>query len=207
MIKNRIKLIKIVLIYIYKMTLLFIFVNLFARIFIFLNVSDGNLKYVEFIIYKIAKTPFSLVNYRGLDLYIFSFLNVLIWCNIFYLLYLIPKYIIKNKLSENTKFKYIYYFILVTSLIIFSRQVFVLFYGVEFFEFIGELFSSFMMFLFVIYTALVESFILPFFNIYYLYNKNIDFGKYQKVLIILNIIFLIRALIYSVYYLISIFDY
>lgn len=194
--------------YLFCIITLTIFLNIFGILFHFFNVPiNGVTKFADDFFYLIFQYPIDNKVFGFDNRFFIYFLNIFIWSNLIYLIYLIPKQILKNKLKEKQRYKLLYNFVIVSTLTVLIRQIIVIFYGEELFGLISDIFSTFILFLYIIYVTLVESYIIPIFNIFHLNKKKVDFGKYHKALIILNIIFLIRAMFYSCYYLISFFNY
>lgn len=197
------KIMRLIFIFFFKVFLIHFLILTFITLFTLVNMeNDGIIEFIRSIIKNITEIP---IDHSGkIDKkiwYLFLNLNVFIWINCSYLLYLLIKRVLMNKIIKDKKSKLIYNFIIISSIIILSRQIFVLFYGKEPFELVGNTFSSFILFLYIIYVEIIESYLIPIYNLFHLNRNKKELGNHHKTLIILNIVFLIRALIYLYLYL------
>lgn len=203
------KVMRLIFNYFFKVFLIHFLILTFITLFTLVNMeNEGIIEFIRGIIKNITEIPIDHSGKIDKNIwYLFLNLNVFIWINCSYLLYLLIKRVIMNKINKDKKSNLIYNFIIFSSIIILSRQILVLFYGKEPFEMVGNTFSSFILFLYIIYVEIIESYLIPIYNLFHLNRNKKELGNHHKTLIILNIIFLIRALIYLYLYLSGFFEY
>lgn len=87
-------------------------------------------------------------------------------------------------------------YVLISSVFILTRQISALFFDDEFDYIYNKVFNHFTFFIFVVvYLFLFEGIFAPIYNLKLLFNKKVNFNKFQIIMIILNILIIFRALV------------
>lgn len=103
-----------------------------------------------------------------------------------------------KKIERSKKFNFLQKTILLSTVIILIRQLSLIPLGENYFQDLRPFSPKILDIFFIIYVMIVESLILPIFNLFQMISKNVDFKKYHNFLILINILFLLRALYYSI---------